>query len=140
MLSLWACCVLAFVCSVVVRRKNNHELIVDVKENSISNTGLELVMQCKDTGCHFEFGEEAVLVEEYKNGQWQEVDLVNEDPYGTYADLHYVSAENTLEYKVNWSSIYGKLPSGKYRIIKVVDTIARDESKERYCVYLEFSL
>lgn len=116
------------------------ELIVDVKEGSLSNKGLELLMQCEGADYYFKFGDETVIVEKYENGQWKEVDVVNEGPYGTYADIHYVGDEIILEHKVNWCDVYGELPSGKYRMIKAVDKIARDESDGKYCVYVEFSL
>lgn len=79
-------------------------------------------------------------VERYQNGEWTAVEELP-DGYDTewadYAD--FIFKDDTSEFPTNWSTLYGELPAGKYRIGKTVHDFrgAGDYDEKMYYAYFE---
>ena len=60
-------------------------------------------------------------IDEYVNGQWQELEVIADDEV-IWRDIGYkISDKNTLHLDVFWEEIYGELDKGKYRVVKEVN-------------------
>ena len=59
-------------------------------------------------------------IEKNANGEWHEIETVI-DNYG-FALVGYLPDHNgEIEFTMDWEWLYGKLPTGQYRLIKQVD-------------------
>ena len=94
---------------------------VIVRISDVSSTGATLTI--KDTNQNpFEYGE-WYCIEKEDNGKWVEVKTVIDD-YG-FSDIAYMLDENNesreMKFNIDWEWLYGELPTGRYRILKMVD-------------------
>ncbi len=88
-----------------------------IKEGTLNKDGVTVII--KDlSGERQTFGEE-YRVDVYKNGVWEESDIVLEDNYAWNA-IGYSTDENGYEMKIQWTWLYGKLEPGHYRIVKSI--------------------
>lgn len=86
----------------------------EIEEGTESNDGLSYTITNK-TGQVLSYGPEYHL--EIKiNDQWNHIEMESE----WEAILLFVETNCAESYAVNWSDYYGKLPSGKYRIVKKI--------------------
>lgn len=85
-----------------------------VKDGTVSSKGLTVVIT--DTSERENIYGSYYRVEEFKNNEWVElkskIDMVF-DSMGYHRDEH-----NMLEFNISWLSYYGRLSSGKYRLVK----------------------
>lgn len=80
-------------------------------------------------------GKDNIYGEEYRidkkvDGEWKELDVVVEGNYAWNSIGYSVDEDNTLELKINWEWLYGKLEGGEYRIVK--DTSVALENEKHY--------
>ena len=54
--------------------------------------------------------------------------------------LYTLQTDETIAFDYNWSSAYGELPTGKYRLIKEIFHQEYPENKETFWVGCEFSI
>lgn len=88
-----------------------------IKEGTLNKDGVTVII--KDlSGERQTFGEE-YRVDVYKNGTWEESEIVLEDNYAWNA-IGYSTDENGYEMKIQWTWLYGKLEPGHYRIVKSI--------------------
>ena len=88
-----------------------------IKEGTLNKDGVTVII--KDlSGERQTFGEE-YRVDVYKNGGWEESEIVLEDNYAWNA-IGYSTDENGYEMKIQWTWLYGKLEPGHYRIVKSI--------------------
>ena len=88
-----------------------------IKEGTLNKDGVTVII--KDlSGERQTFGEE-YRVDVYKNGGWEESEIVLEDNYAWNA-IGYRTDENGYEMKIQWTWLYGKLEPGHYRIVKSI--------------------
>lgn len=88
-----------------------------IKEGTLNKDGVTVII--KDlSGERQTFGEE-YRVDVYKNGVWEESEIVLEDNYAWNA-IGYSTDENGYEMKIQWTWLYGKLEPGHYRIVKSI--------------------
>lgn len=85
-----------------------------IKDDTLTNTGATVII--KDTSDRENIYGEAYLIEKYDNNKWIKLTPIN-DMIFNYIGYH-VNKDNILEFKTNWEYHYGKLKTGKYRIIK----------------------
>ncbi len=91
-----------------------------VKEGSAGPAGLTLVMENKTAREH-SYGA-FYAVERLRDGAWVTLPRVTKEE-ATWIALAYIltpGQRRELE-PVNWEWLYGKLPPGQYRIVKIVD-------------------
>ena len=86
-------------------------LIMEIKEDSIFNTGLSIVIK-NETEKEYLF-EEFYCIEKKIDDKWYEVPRVVKN-----AAFHDLSINIEEEIEISWEWIYGKLKPGYYRIIK----------------------
>ncbi len=117
-----------------------YEIVAEIKEDSLSSTGFELILTNEGTECRFEFGYiGGCMVEKYENGQWSEVEPKSLQGAG-YAILFRLEPGESLEFKDGWSQRYGELPPGKYRYIKPVEKWQPKQLTQDVCFFVEFTL
>ena len=84
--------------------------ITDVSESQIA---LEIINESK---CEIAY-EESYFIEFEKDGRWHRLAPKNED-YAFIEVAYVLEKESTCTWGHKFEQIYGKLPEGKYRIIK----------------------
>lgn len=90
---------------------------VSAKISNISLTGATITIT--DTREEKETYTEWYRIEKEENGLWNELETITND-YG-FNDIAYTKDDNNqVVFIIDWSSIYGELGSGSYRILKEV--------------------
>lgn len=109
---------------------------------NISASGATLVWNCYDpevaTG-ELQCGDDFVL-QQMKDGQWEEVPVVVEGNYGFHAVAYPLPAGETKEQELDWKWLYGQLAPGEYRIAKGVDDVRASGDFDEYTIYAQFLL
>lgn len=107
---------------------------VTITTDNITSTGITLLFQQEESAIHGPLMvSNAFFLEEEINGQWQELPTLITPKF----------LDNTLDlstlhyYTIDWTSLYGSLPDGHYRIGKPVEDGKTGESR---VLYAEFSL
>ncbi len=115
-------CILGLVgCSKETKYQSTEIPNVSIRIDNVSPIGATLTI--KDTNDKpFEYGE-WYKIEKESNGKWYEVKTII-DNYG-FEDVGYIIEENSknkeIKLDIDWEWLYGKLPTGKYRLLKQVD-------------------
>lgn len=94
--------------------KNENEYIVmQIVDDTLTPKGAQLVLYNNDQNA-ISFGSE-YFIQIYTNNSWYDIGIGNVDWTGEL-----ITVEAYCEYTVDldWYSIYGEIPSGRYRIIK----------------------
>lgn len=86
-----------------------------VLEDTITSTGLTYCVK-NIGGSRVCFGEPYSL-ERFRMGNWYKVPTLS-DTIAYTAIEYIISQEEEQQYSVNWHHVYGKLPKGKYRLVK----------------------
>jgi hypothetical protein len=87
-----------------------------VKEGSLTNSKATLILE-NHTDDGYSYGY-PYSIEYEKDGIWYEI-IPNNDMFFIMPALG-LKAKESIEISVNWEYHYGKLPSGKYRVVKCV--------------------
>lgn len=107
-----------------------------IKEGSLTNTGATVIITDRREDEEHTYGD-SFRIEKNVDGEWESLKTVVDD-YGFNSIGYSVDENRTLELKVNWEWLYGKLDKGKYRLIKDF-AITKDGnymgSKEIYVVF-----
>lgn len=104
-----------------------------IKNDTLKNTGATLII--KDISSRKNIYGEDYELEIFKNGVWDKLAPINDI---TFNEIGYtVDKNNTLKLDVNWEYHYGKLKSGKYRILK--GTLEVGEGTKHY-ITSEFTI
>ena len=115
------------------------ELGLTLKVNDPTSTGATLVWKQKGgsaTGS-LEFSK-AYKIERFDGSKWTLVD-VNEDV--AFEDIAMeITEDGSTEYELDWSSVYGELPSGTYRIAMTVNDYRDAGDYDTYTITAEFDL
>ena len=118
--------ILALVCTVlfVGCAKQSTYLATDVENVKISITAVSstgATVKIKDTNNEPHVYGEWYKIEKQKDGNWYDVKTVIKD-YG-FNEIAYIPNESgDVEFNVDWEWLYGKLPAGKYRLLKQSDS------------------
>lgn len=98
-----------------------NEIVLSLKENSLSPTGLMLIINNNSDDFDFVYGGE-YSIETYTTDQWEELPTLNDHAVFTIAYI--VHPDSSKNFEIEWEWIYGELPSGNYRIVKKFDKIS----------------
>lgn len=111
------------------------EIIMQLKENTLSNTGLTMIFK-NQSNIDLGYGN-PYTIEKYQNGYWKTVNLIN-DMYFTMPSYQ-LNIGDSKEININWEYGYGKLSTGKYRIVKDF-AYEKDKKYFSFNKYLEFEI
>lgn len=118
------------------------EAVVNIQEESISSTGLVLIIKNETDDCAFQF-DNAYSLEQFVDGHWNVVEKIRD--VAVTAEAHMLLPGESVEHTIKWENRYGNLPTGEYRIVKRIE-IVQDDGKEYdnliddYHMYVSFSL
>lgn len=105
-----------------------------IKNGTLTSVGATVVIT--DTSDRKNIYGDSYFLERLNNGEWTK--LKPKNPMFFNAIGRYVDDEiHTLEFEISWEYHYGKLKSGKYRIVK--DTSEEGEGTTHY-ITVEFSI
>lgn len=100
--------------------KNDNNVIKDVsmiiKDGTLTKTGATVIIT-DNTDKKYRYGED-IKIDKKNNGKWEELPCKT-CFFNTVA--YYVDENGKLEFDCNWESMYGKLGSGTYRLVKKLD-------------------
>ena len=106
---------------------------------NISSTGLTLV--CIQSGGIAEGSLEtgsAYWIEKHENGAWIEVKPQTEAIWDMMS--HLIPSEESIEWTIDWSYLYGTLGAGQYRICKTVTDFKESGGSESQNYWAEFEI
>ena len=119
-------------------RITNEALNISIKKNSV--TQVEVILDIKnDTNYTYTYGQ-SYTIEKYVDGKWYVIEPKNDLVFNSIG--YTIKPKEIKKIKINWEYHYGKLPSGKYRIVKDVFRnidIPVDES-DNYYIASEFTI
>lgn len=120
----------------------DEEFVVSIQEDSLSSTGLVLIMENESDDCAFSFGE-AYALEKQEDGNWEEIEPIRE--VAVIAIEYNVLPGESVEHTVNWDTKYGSLPEGDYRLVKQIEKRMDDgedynDSVGDFYIYVSFSI
>ena len=95
-------------------RSNNESILMTIKNNTLTNSGLTLLMK-NNTDQTYYYGPQYSL-EKYENGKY-----VSFEPKETLvwnAILYNIKTNEEKEETIDWTYGYDKLKSGKYRLVR----------------------
>ena len=115
---------------------------ITLKAEDVTSSGLTLV--CTQSGgenvAQLETGS-FFVVQKKKKSKWKDVDyIVKEDEFGWTMEAYIVPKGNSSKWDVNWEWLYGKLPSGDYRIGKEFTNFRGTGDFDKEIVYADFSI
>lgn len=115
------------------------ELGLTLKVNDPTATGATLVWKQKGgnaTGS-IEFSK-AYRIERFDGTKWTLVDIDDDVAFEDIAMN--IEEDGTTKYELDWSSVYGELPSGTYRIVMTVNDYRGAGDYDTYTITAEFDL
>lgn len=118
------------------------EAVVNIQEESLSSTGLVLIIKNETDDCAFQF-DNAYSLEKFVDGHWNDVEQIRD--VAMTAIAHTVLPGESIEHTVKWESRYGSLATGDYRLIKRIERVQDDGEDFNdvvgdYHMYVNFSL
>ena len=109
-----------------------NDVTMSIKDGTLTNEGTTLILKNESEKLlHYD---EEYRVEIKKDGEWHKI---NDELYFN-APLWEVEPNNSKEIELNWKSGYGKLPTGKYRIVKEV--YFENEIEQKFYISVEFNI
>ena len=87
-----------------------------VKLNTITNEGATFILK-NHTDDEYWYGPE-YHIEKKEDGKWKEIDTLTGDPLTWNAIAYTLKANEEKELYIDWSTSYGKLSYGEYRLVK----------------------
>lgn len=80
-------------------------------------------------------------LERYKNGKWETVEMLPQEYDVAWPAISYPILKNdSSEFNVEWQSLYGELPAGKYRVGKDVLNFRKTADYDRKVYYAYFEI
>ena len=115
---------------------------ITLKTENVTPTGLTLV--CTQSGgenvVQLETGS-SFVVQKMKKFKWKDVDyIIKKDEVGWTMEARILPKESTGKLEVDWEWLYGKLPSGDYRIGKEFMNFRGTGDFDKDIVYAEFTI
>lgn len=102
---------------IVVKVHHIDGVSMKIKDNTLTDTSMIVVIEDLNKE-KYTFGQE-FYIEKKDNGRWKKLETIT-DNYGFNEMGYLVGDDNLLEMKQDWSSMYGKLLKGHYRLVKYV--------------------
>ncbi len=111
---------------------SQNDVTLTIKEGTLTNTGATLILK-NDSDKLLRY-DEIYEIEIKQDGYWKKIDVeLNFD-----LPLWEVEPSKSKEIELKWQDGYGKLVTGKYRIIKEV--YFENESEEKFYISAEFTI
>ncbi|WP_294413805.1 immunoglobulin-like domain-containing protein [uncultured Ruminococcus sp.] len=115
---------------------------ITLTAENVTPSGLTLV--CEQSGgeniAQLETGS-SFVVQKKKKSKWKDVDyIIKEDEFGWTMEARILPKESTAKLEVDWEWLYGKLPSGDYRIGKEFMNFRDTGDFDKDIVYAEFKI
>lgn len=111
-------------------KNKNHDFSMQLSAGSLTSTGARLTVY-NHSDAEITFGVK-YFIQLHRNGSWYDIDVgVLDWP----AELFIADPGSECEMEVDWSSIYGALPAGTYRIVKEFD-----QSGQSFFLFTVFEL
>ena len=109
---------------------------LSVKEDTISPTGLTLVMKNNSFNSYM-YGEDYSLRKEI-DGTWTDLPMIVDEALVILIG-HELNAKSSDEVIIDWEDWYGQLEPGRYQILKNVSYIKDSDIKANVMVAFEIS-
>lgn len=106
-----------------------------IKEGTLTNTSATVIIT--DTSNRENIYGSSYRIDKNINGKWVKLDIIFSGNYAWNSIGYTVDENKRLEFNINWKILYGKLESGKYRIVK--DTSEAGEGTTHY-ITAEFEI
>lgn len=87
-----------------------------IKEGTLTNIGATVIITDTNKEELHTYGK-SYGIEKYENEEWMPVKPILDD-YAFTLEGYHVNSEGILEMNISWETLYGKLDTGRYRIIK----------------------
>lgn len=118
------------------------EAVVNIQEESISSTGVVLMIKNETDDYAFRF-DNAYSLEKFVDGHWNTVEQIRD--VAVTAIAYTVLPGEKIEHTVKWETRYGSLPTGEYRLVKRIEIVQDDGDDynnliDDYYMYVTFSL
>lgn len=112
----------------------NNNISVTIKENTLTNTGLTLIVKNNSDQVLY-YGNQYEIEIKHKE-KWHKinVELAFDEP------LWELDKHKETEIEINWKNGYGNLPSGEYRLIKKAYFEDKKENKINTYILTEFTI
>lgn len=94
-----------------------NDINMRIKEGTLTNHSATIIIvdNSKKNNTYGEW----FRIDKKENGKWKKLKIINDSFFNSIA--YKIDENNELELEHNWESIYGKLSSGNYRLIKEVN-------------------
>ncbi|MBQ6841212.1 MAG: helix-turn-helix domain-containing protein [Bacilli bacterium] len=114
-------------------------ITMEIKEGTLTTTSAT-VMITDVSGHKWSYGSE-FRVDRKENGKWEEVESIHDD-YAWNLMAYSVDKMGKLEFNHDWSYMYGELPKGYYRLVKIVlpNVDRAVTEKDRKYISVEFEI
>ncbi|MDE5888901.1 MAG: hypothetical protein K2H20_02660, partial [Bacilli bacterium] len=106
----------------------NTKVSLTLKEETLTNTGATFVLKNKSKNS-ITYGE-PYWIEKEENGKWYVLETINDLVFNLPA--YELKTNKSKELKIDFEYGYGKLASGKYRLVKKVTIDTKDNSEDLY--------
>jgi len=91
-------------------------VILEIKENTVSNTGLTLIINNVAPN-NYAWGSD-YLVEKAISSSWEPVPDILDGNYCWTSELRILQGNSITELEIDWGWLHGELSPGHYRVIK----------------------
>lgn len=111
-------------------KNENEYIVIQLADDTLTTKGAQLTLY-NNSEKDISFGSE-YFIQIYRNNSWYDIEVGNLDwtlELGILKPNH----EHTVE--LDWHSIYGELPSGRYRIVKEYE-----QENQAYVAFCEFEI
>lgn len=107
-----------------------------IKEETLTNKSAILIIKNNSTlEANYE---DLYWIEKEKDGNWYKVETIKTLNFNSPA--HILKSNESKEIEIDWEDGYGKLTSGKYRIIKKISIETEKDTKEDFYIAAEFTI
>lgn len=114
----------------------NRDIILKIKEGTLSNGGASLILE-NNSDINISFGE-GFWLEIEQNGKWYSLETIND--YVVNLPLYHLKPKELKEMNFSWGYVFGKLPKGKYRVIKGITLELEKDNKEETYITCDFNI
>lgn len=113
---------------------DNTKVTLSIKKNSLTKTGVTLVLK-NTTEKDIEYGN-PYEIEILKDNKWHKINIQIDFNLQAYV----LKPNESKELIINWKETYGKLQSGKYRIIKSISVEQKNNTFDSFNISQEFEI
>lgn len=95
--------------------EKNDNVVMTIKEGTLTPNSAIVIIK-DNSGQHYSHNK-WYRIDKKKNKKWEQLNPIN--PNYIFESIAYnIKNAGKLEYKIDWSNLYGKLEKGEYRLVK----------------------